>query len=326
LNATVFDRPVTNRSACSSEAPETVCATPALGAWEIVWKEGGGQGPLKRLTFEADAAGYTFVEETLKRWSEAPIPSKTPVPSNSVTPSEPSTYNFTSTAEGADRLRLRPSVSEGALHRPALNGQGEASTTSTSTSSTTTRRTSEEATSTASDDIFLPPLPAMSTPSQLLSESQLRRVAMWLPVRHRRGGWSLLYSTMRDGISMQTMCRLSSGHAPTVLVVKDTKGHIFGGYASTAWRTSTRYYGTGECFVFQVEPRLVKYPWSKTSNDYFQFASADSLAMGGGGHFSIWLDSELQFGNSGQCQTFNSPTLASFDQFQVSVVELWGIT
>ena len=64
--------------------------------------------------------------------------------------------------------------------------------------------------------------------------------------------------------------------------------------------------------------------WSK-ANQYFQFASSDSLALGGGGHFALWLDSELAWGNSGRCDTFCSACLASSEEFRVRDVELWGI-
>lgn len=37
---------------------------PESGAWEILWKAGGGNGPLRRLTFEASTATRTFIH----RW------------------------------------------------------------------------------------------------------------------------------------------------------------------------------------------------------------------------------------------------------------------
>ena len=33
--------------------------------------------------------------------------------------------------------------------------------------------------------------------------------------------------------------------------------HVFGAYCSEPWKLSQRYYGTGETFVFQLEPRQV---------------------------------------------------------------------
>jgi hypothetical protein len=82
--------------------------------------------------------------------------------------------------------------------------------------------------------------------------------------------------------------------------------------------------GTGESFVFRLQPSAVMYRWSKL-NQYFQFASGDSIAVGGGGHFALWLDSDLHFGNSGRCDTFRSPCLASNEEFLCHDVELWQV-
>lgn len=41
--------------------------------------------------------------------------------------------------------------------------------------------------------------------------------------------------------------------APTLLVIRDSAGHIFGSFTSEGWRVATRFYGTGETFVFQLQ-------------------------------------------------------------------------
>ena len=65
------------------------------------------------------------------------------------------------------------------------------------------------------------------------------------------------------------------------------------------------------------------YRWSQR-NDYFQFGRADGLACGGGGGFALWLDEELLRGNSGACETFDSPCLSGEEtEFEVAYVELW---
>jgi len=40
--------------------------------------------------------------------------------------------------------------------------------------------------------------------------------------------------------------------APSLLLVKDGSGCVFGAYVADAWRYNPRFYGTGETFVFQV--------------------------------------------------------------------------
>ena len=68
----------------------------------------------------------------------------------------------------------------------------------------------------------------------------------------RTRNWTLLYATHRDGISLHTLMRKAERQAPTVLVVRDGGGALFGALVTEAWHTAPRFYGTGESFVFQV--------------------------------------------------------------------------
>ena len=65
------------------------------------------------------------------------------------------------------------------------------------------------------------PLPALSEASSLMSEDHIRALAAAVPARYRQASWTLLYSTARDGISLQTLLRNAGRRAPTVLVVRD---------------------------------------------------------------------------------------------------------
>jgi TLD len=40
---------------------------------------------------------------------------------------------------------------------------------------------------------------------------------------------------------------------PTLLVIRDMAGYVFGSFTSEGWRVATRFYGTGETFVFQLQ-------------------------------------------------------------------------
>ncbi len=68
--------------------------------------------------------------------------------------------------------------------------------------------------------------------------------------------WSLAYSTKANGISLSTLYRRCSAALPTLLLVRDTSGYVFGCYSGDGWRVSPRFYGSGETFVFQLEVGL----------------------------------------------------------------------
>jgi hypothetical protein len=42
-----------------------------MGVFEIMWKDGGGQGPLRRLAFEANETGFAYIREQVSAWSAA---------------------------------------------------------------------------------------------------------------------------------------------------------------------------------------------------------------------------------------------------------------
>jgi TLD len=73
------------------------------------------------------------------------------------------------------------------------------------------------------------------------------------------------------------------------------------------------------------------YRWAR-ANHYFQLSSPDFLAVGGGGHFALWVDSEIAHGSTASCSTFENPPLIdstagvtdglSID-FEIVTLEVW---
>jgi hypothetical protein len=227
----------------------------------------------------------------------------------------------------------------------------------------------------------LDPPPHLSEPSPILAaaaaaagsndpSAPLRALAAALPALQRRKPWTLLYSTARDGTSLATLLRKAGAAAggraaPTVLLVRDRHGTVFGAYCTEPWRATTgRFFGTGESWVFRLCPGApMRYPWvgpepgggvsssgggaaaaaaaaadsaadsddrhrraaAPPRTDFFQYATPDGLGVGGGGHFAIFLDEELLHGSSAHCLTYASPCLASGEEFGVRDVELWWV-
>mmetsp|Transcript_10734 Transcript_10734/g.20246 ORF Transcript_10734/g.20246 Transcript_10734/m.20246 type:complete len:164 (-) Transcript_10734:51-542(-) len=153
-----------------------------------------------------------------------------------------------------------------------------------------------------------------------------------MPDRYNQHRWDLLYSTARDGISLQTLYRRVAKTSPTILFVKDMQSHVFGVFAPDPWKVHHKFYGTGETFVFRLEPDIQFYQWNQRDhseekrNNFFMFSTDDCIAVGGGGHFALWLDEDLLYGNSSKCKTFNNSCLASSEVFQVLNIEVWSLS
>lgn len=62
--------------------------------------------------------------------------------------------------------------------------------------------------------------------------------------------WTRLFSMNIDGVSTGTFYEKCKKWKVTLLVVKEKHGYIFGAYCTDTWRTSSKFYGTGETFLF----------------------------------------------------------------------------
>eukprot|EP00188_Purpureofilum_apyrenoidigerum_P004382 Plantae.Rhodophyta-Purpureofilum_apyrenoidigerum.ctg4933.p1 GENE.Plantae.Rhodophyta-Purpureofilum_apyrenoidigerum.ctg4933~~Plantae.Rhodophyta-Purpureofilum_apyrenoidigerum.ctg4933.p1 ORF type:complete len:488 (+),score=76.12 Plantae.Rhodophyta-Purpureofilum_apyrenoidigerum.ctg4933:88-1551(+) len=162
----------------------------------------------------------------------------------------------------------------------------------------------------------------MSNPSEILELPQCAELTMAIPARFRTGDWQLLYSTSLHGYSLQTFYAKTTKRSPTLIAIRDSDDNVFGCYAPVPWKQSSAYYGTGETFLFAAQSHVAVYKWAH-SNSFFQLSGHDSLAVGGGGHFGLWIDSEFNIGNSGRSETFDNEPLSPHGDFHCIVLEAW---
>ncbi|KAK7247423.1 hypothetical protein RIF29_42306 [Crotalaria pallida] len=169
--------------------------------------------------------------------------------------------------------------------------------------------------------------PLISEPSKLISDSIINAVYASLPALIHGRKWMMLYSTWKHGMSISTLYRRSMlWPGLSLLVVGDRKGAVFGGLVEAPLIASNKrkYQGTNNSFVFtNVSGRPVIYRPTGV-NRYFTLCTTDSLAIGGGGHFALYLDGDLLNGSSSVSETYGNPCLAHSQDFEVKEIELWG--
>lgn len=179
----------------------------------------------------------------------------------------------------------------------------------------------------------------------MLQRRQISHLCKLLPSTTQLCDWRLLYTSSRDGYSLETFYRLCERRGPTLMIVSDTCGALFGGYNSMSWRRPTGgddYFGTGECFVFREygpssansarenndDATLQDNIWSKYGwtgvTDEFVLAGHKVIAFGGGGKFAFSLGSNFREGSSDQSPTYENACLASSTMFTVAAVEVWS--
>ncbi|KAI9093897.1 hypothetical protein K1719_026895 [Acacia pycnantha] len=177
------------------------------------------------------------------------------------------------------------------------------------------------------EHISLDDLPEISEPSVLLSEKIRNVLYASLPALIHGRKWMLLYSTWRHGMSLSTLYRRSMlWPGLSLLVVGDRKGAVFGGLVGAPLKPSNKrkYQGTNDTFVFTDTPGHPTVYRPTGVNRYFTLCATDFLAIGGGGHFALYLDGDLLNGSSSVSETYGNPCLAHSQDFEVKEVELWG--
>lgn len=170
-------------------------------------------------------------------------------------------------------------------------------------------------------------VPECSEPSLLLTEKTRGVLYASIPAIFHGRKWLLLYSTWRHGISLSTLYRRSMlWPGLSLLVVGDRKGAVFGGLVEAPLRPTTRrrYQGTNSTFVFTDTPGHPAIFRPTGANRFFTLCSNEFLAIGGGGHFALYLDGDLSCGSSSVSETYGNPCLAHSEDFKVKEVELWG--
>lgn len=146
--------------------------------------------------------------------------------------------------------------------------------------------------------------------------------------------WRLMFSTRLHGESFTRMMAGLMKRGPTLLLLKDTKGHVFGGFASHSWEVKPQFQGDSRCFLFTVSPKLRVYTGTGY-NQHFMYLNQNQqtmpngLGMGGQhGYFGLWLDSDFGHGHSRarpKCTTYGSPQLSGEEDFTLDSMEVWAV-
>ena len=169
----------------------------------------------------------------------------------------------------------------------------------------------------------------------ILNEEQMHQIAIHvLPKTISFCKWRRLYGLARDGDSFERCLRTISNVQRTLLVVRTTKGAVFGGYADSSWQSkelgNNRFYGSAQACLFSCisgSDKLRVYKWTG-KNRYIQLcdSSKKMFAFGGGGEdgaFGLCVEEDFQTGSTGPCDTFGNQPLCDQETFEIVDLEFW---
>ncbi|XP_037669805.1 TBC1 domain family member 24 isoform X2 [Choloepus didactylus] len=103
--------------------------------------------------------------------------------------------------------------------------------------------------------------------SEIVSVREMRDIWSWVPERFALCQPLLLFSSLQHGYSLSRFYFQCEGHEPTLLLIKTTQKEVCGAYLSTDWSERSKsggklgFFGTGECFVFRLQPEVQRYEW-----------------------------------------------------------------
>lgn len=161
--------------------------------------------------------------------------------------------------------------------------------------------------------------------STILQTLDFKEIAVHVPQRYRYSSWRLLYNLNTDGMSLSMLYKNVASASCLITILQDGHRRIFGSYTSETWKPRHGFYGSGECFVWEIHPFLRVYPWAE-KNSLFQYSRENVIAIGGGNASAFRIDHNLEFGSSNPCETFDNPTLSSSSEFKIISMEVWAPT
>ncbi|XP_073017438.1 uncharacterized protein [Primulina eburnea] len=145
--------------------------------------------------------------------------------------------------------------------------------------------------------------------------------------------WKLLYHSAVHGLSFSTFLGNIPDDGPTLLIIKDKEGYIYGGYASQPWERHGDFFGDMKSFLFQLHPKASIFRPTGANNNIQWCAvnfSSDSIpnGIGFGGranHFGMFISASFDQGQTFSCTTFGSPCLSKTSRVYPEVIECWGV-
>ncbi|KAK9795545.1 hypothetical protein WJX73_002969 [Symbiochloris irregularis] len=162
----------------------------------------------------------------------------------------------------------------------------------------------------------------------LLTREWLWLTTAWLPP-DQADSWELLFNSDMHGASFNTFMGRAASRGPTLLLIKDKQGALFGGFALDPWAKNGQFYGQFGSFVFSLLPAVTMWrPTGINTNFLWCGQGFEQLPNGIGfggqvGYYALSIDGSFDHGMSRPSATFSNTCLASSEVFQVDTVEVW---
>ena len=169
-------------------------------------------------------------------------------------------------------------------------------------------------------------LPKLDIPSDILNTNQLKELHSRLPNYHQYSNLYRIFSISVDGSNLKTLYNKCEGINNSVLIIRDEEGNVFGAYASEEFTPTSKFSGTGECFLFTFFKENKIHIYCSTGiNDHYMYCDNEQICFGcSDDYFSLALRNNLLDGYSKCTQTYKNEPLNNNDKFLIFKLEIWG--
>ncbi|XP_060584187.1 interferon-induced protein 44-like [Ruditapes philippinarum] len=117
-----------------------------------------------------------------------------------------------------------------------------------------------------------------------LTDKDMDQLEQWIGTGPKT--FTLLYAITRDGCNATTFHQKCDNQGPTVTVLYNQQGSVYGGYAPVSWQSSGSYSNDQNAFLYQLHysktPTYTKFPRNGQGNDTYGHPSYGPTF--GGGH------------------------------------------
>lgn len=175
--------------------------------------------------------------------------------------------------------------------------------------------------------------------SSLLNGRKKGQLKKWIS-KNKQVKFELLYQATRDGYSNTSFHKLCDNKGPTVTLVKNKTGYVFGGYTSANWTQSGSYETDQSAFLFTIENKegnvALKWNVSSGGGNAIHNNSSYGPTFGGGHDLHLISGSQSKSGDYWQAQgvswghTYGASgkTKVDFcgDNLQIVELEVYSVT
>ena len=156
-----------------------------------------------------------------------------------------------------------------------------------------------------------------------LKRSDQKQLSQWIGGRHK---YTLLFKASRDGCNGTIFHTNCNNKGPTITVLYNTSGSVYGGYTSVNWKNTNGYQTDNMAFLFRLYQngtlKPVQFPVTNPGNAIYDYQGYGPI-FGGGHDLNTFtgaithdgtcypLNGGINFGNSYNMKGENANTICN---------------